>query len=247
MTAIITNNKFEQIISKPKINSLFLMHKTYYEKKIKNELLKKKFIKINSVFIKNNLKFENLSDYERKIVTGHFPLKFRLKVYKKIVNEKKLKITIQKILGTKNAYIYIPSMSRYALPNCRLSLTPWHDDSSYTPQFKKFITVWIPLVAINKKIGGICFLNNKQKKIKIDTKKGKIFFSKYKLTKKASTRYYNCNIGDALIFDNKTVHKSLLNKSKIIRYSIDFRVSSTKAINKHCYSLKDNKIILPRK
>jgi hypothetical protein len=80
MTAIITNNKFEQIISKPKINSLFLMHKTYYEKKIKNELLKKKFIKRNSVFIKNNLKFENLSDYERKIVTGHFPLKFRLKI-----------------------------------------------------------------------------------------------------------------------------------------------------------------------
>lgn len=245
MTMSITNNKFEKVVSENKVKNLLSIHKSYYEKIIRKILLKKKFINRRNIFIKNKFKLINLSDNEKKIITGHFPLKFRLKIFRKLITEKKLINTLKKILKTKNIYIYIPTMSRYALPNCKLSLTPWHDDSSYTPQFKKFITVWIPLIPINKKIGGICFLNDTQTKAKNETKDKEVFFSQYKLSKKPSIRHYECNVGDALIFNNKTVHKSLLNKSKIIRYSIDFRVSSSKADNKHCYSVKEKKIILP--
>lgn len=238
---LMNNYKFERIISKKKIINLLSIHKSYYEKIIRKKLLQKKLINSQNIFLKNKLKLINLSDIDKKIITGHYPLKFRLKIFKKLITERKLMNKLKKILNTKKIYIYIPTMSRYALPNCKLSLTPWHDDSSYNPHFKKFVTVWIPLIPINKRIGGICFLNDSQVKAKNETKKKEVFFSKYKLSKKPSVRHYECNIGDALIFNNRTIHKSVLNKSKIIRYSIDFRVSSSKADNKHCYSVKEKK------
>ena len=91
----ITNNKFEKVVSENKVKNLLSIHKSYYEKIIRKILLKKKFINRRNIFIKNKFKLINLSDNEKKIITGHFPLKFRLKIFRKLITEKKLINTLK--------------------------------------------------------------------------------------------------------------------------------------------------------
>jgi len=93
----ITNYKFEKIVSKKKIINLLSIHKSYYEKIIRKKLLQKKFINSQNIFLKNKLKLINLSDIDKKIITGHYPLKFRLKIFKKLITEKKLVNTLKKV------------------------------------------------------------------------------------------------------------------------------------------------------
>ena len=235
---------FKKIVNKEIVQKLFIKHSNYYKKNIYQQLLKQKFIDKRSVFLKNNFTYNKISSEKKKLLTGHFPLKFRLNIYKILLKEKTLINKLKKILKTDNFFIYIPTMSRFSLPRCKLSLTPWHNDSAYTPQFQKFFTVWIPLVNVKKNKGGICFLNKNISVKKIKSKKN-IFFSSFKLNEKPNIKYFDCDVGDALIFNNKTIHKSLINTANNIRYSIDFRVSDKRAMKKHCYSIQKKKILLP--
>ena len=181
---------------------------------------------------------------QKNILHGQFSLETRL-------SDKILKIAtrplminkINKILNKKIRRIHMPIMSRFLIPKNTYALTFPHQDISYNKHMSDFCTVWIPMVKINKKTGGIRFYKNKKNKVLQTKKIKKKFWLKLKKNSLIKDKDVNeMNVGDILIFDKFAIHSSLPNHSKKIRYSIDVRyMCSKEKTKKSFYDLETKK------
>lgn len=188
----------------------------------------------------------NLNIEEKKLLTGHYPLKFRIEIYKKIINSKKLfEFLENKIFKTDDFYLYLPPMCRFSLPQNKYSLTPWHVDKHYNHYLEEAYTVWMPLVNIDNEIGGIGFYEGKYDDSYHKNNENKIFFSSIDLPNESKIIKYNMKKTDILIFNNNTIHKSISNKSDKIRYSLDIRFTKKEPVSSHRYYYKQKKKLEP--
>jgi len=193
--------------------------------------------------VKNGFKKESYSSYQKELevyqqkrlpkdlqhfLKGEFDLRTRLskKLHKLFKNEKFIK-TIKKILNAENIYIHYPPMVRFKYSDSPGSILPPHQDFPYSPHLKDFITVWLPLVRINKKVGGLIMYNESQKLSAAQSNKNKYwsFGVDKKYLKKFRKEQPVLSLGEALVFPSRFVHGSALQlDKKNIRLSIDFRI-----------------------
>ena len=122
---------------------------------------------------------------------------------------------------------------RPKLPNEKLTTLPWHQDSAYMPDTENdtHLTVWLPLVDVKLENGPLQFLPGSHKTglqtyHRID---GEAFAVPLLSPISSDTNIHTLEMkkGDLLVFNNLVFHRSLLNRSDIIRWSVDFRFSPT--------------------
>ena len=122
---------------------------------------------------------------------------------------------------------------RPKLPNEKLTTLPWHQDSAYMPdtEHDTHLTVWLPLVDVKTENGALQFLPRSHKEgLKSYHRIEGEAFAVPVISPTSSDidiDTLEMNKGDLLIFNNLVFHRSLLNKSGTIRWSVDFRYSRT--------------------
>ena len=122
---------------------------------------------------------------------------------------------------------------RPKLPNEKLTTLPWHQDSAYMPHTENdtHLTVWLPLVDVEPENGALQFLPGSHK-IGLQTYHrvpGETFAVPVLSPTSADTAIDTLAMkkGDLLVFNNLVFHRSLLNQTDTIRWSVDFRFSAT--------------------
>ena len=122
---------------------------------------------------------------------------------------------------------------RPKLPNEKLTTLPWHQDSAYMPDTENdtHLTVWMPLVDVKQENGPLQFLPGSHK-TGLQTYHrvpGETFAVPVLSPTSSDTNIDTLEMqkGDLLVFNNLVFHRSLLNHSDIIRWSVDFRFSPT--------------------
>ncbi len=122
---------------------------------------------------------------------------------------------------------------RPKLPNEKLTTLPWHQDSAYMPNTENdtHLTVWLPLVDVEVENGALQFLpgshtSGLQTYHRVE---GEAFAVPVQSPTSSHTNIDTLEMkkGDLLIFNNLVFHRSLLNYSDTIRWSVDFRYSPT--------------------
>ena len=122
---------------------------------------------------------------------------------------------------------------RPKLPNEKLTTLPWHQDSAYMPDTENetHLTVWLPLVDVKLENGPLQFLPRSHwTGLQTYHRVPGEAFPVPVLSPTASDidiHTLEMQKGDLLVFNNLVFHRSLLNRSDIIRWSIDFRFSPT--------------------
>ena len=120
---------------------------------------------------------------------------------------------------------------RPKLPNEKLTTLPWHQDSAYMPDTENdtHLTVWLSLVDVKLENGPLQFLPGShtaglQTYHRIE---GETFAVPVLSPTSSDTNIHTLEMkkGDLLVFNNLVFHRSLLNRSDIIRWSVDFRFS----------------------
>lgn len=114
----------------------------------------------------------------------------------------------------------VQPLLRVDIPIKEQSLFQPHQDYTYNIGSRNSVTLWIPLQNTGEKEGSILVAPKSHKNGVYPNKKGII-------DKQYSFEYQHCNVkfGQALIFDQKLVHKSGFNSSNNIRFSIQLRFS----------------------
>ncbi len=120
---------------------------------------------------------------------------------------------------------------RPKLPNEKLTTLPWHQDSAYMPHTENdtHLTVWLPLVDVKTENGALQFLPGSHKAgLQTYHRVPDEAFAVPVLPPTSSDTDIDTlemKKGDLLVFNNLVFHRSLLNRSDIIRWSVDFRYS----------------------
>ncbi len=162
-------------------------------------------------------------------VFGWHTLVYSEALFNLITNRKVLDI-IETLIGNEiqfNGDFWV----RPKLPNEKLTTLPWHQDSAYMPHTEHdlHLTVWLPLVDVNTENGALQFLprSHKEGLKSYHRVEGEAFA--VPVTSPTSSQYdihtLEMKKGDLLIFNNLVFHRSLLNCSNTIRWSVDFRYS----------------------
>ncbi|MCG9126901.1 phytanoyl-CoA dioxygenase family protein [Candidatus Poribacteria bacterium] len=121
--------------------------------------------------------------------------------------------------------------ARPKLPGQQLTVVPWHQDSGYfgTISEKSLIpTAWIPLVPVDETNGCLQVVAGSHKLGVVshhtENREGKFLEVMDELIEESQIVTCPMEIGDALVFNNLTLHRSLPHTtSNIIRWAIDIR------------------------
>tara|TARA_B000000532_G_scaffold244011_1_gene241943 strand:- start:782 stop:1474 length:693 start_codon:yes stop_codon:yes gene_type:complete len=220
----------------------FVYHfKDVFDKKILRSL-KKSIIKKKKVSKKKNHKMS-----QREMVAinrGEMPDVVRLNtIWYKIY--KKNSTFLKKILPY--SFVMYPPQIRNVKK--KLDKVPWHQDRAYMKLLgkkapKKTITCFVPLNENPKNHSSIEFAILKNKKVLTHQKVG--LFNKGIKTKIDKKKRFNLNLGDALVFDDRILHRTYFkNKNTENRFSLEFRMTSKRFLTKKkdFYSIEEDRII----
>lgn len=164
-------------------------------------------------------------------VFGWHTLVFSEALFNLIIHPKVLDV-VETIIGNEiqfNGDFWV----RPKLPNEKLTTLPWHQDSAYMPHTENdtHLTVWLPLVNVEVENGALQFLPGShtaglQTYHRVE---GEAFAVPVLPPTSSHTDIDTLEMkkGDLLIFNNLVFHRSLLNRSDTIRWSVDFRFSRT--------------------
>jgi len=154
------------------------------------------------------------------------PFVYNFFTQKKIIN-------IVNILGNSNPTFGTVPIVRVDRPFDRKYKTYWHQDKWFSLSGPNSLTIWLPLVEMNSKIGYLEIFKkfdlNKIYKIKILDKKkyNENHAVKYNFKKKDIIKL-KVNFGDIVIFNQNLVHRSGTNTSKNCRITVQARFNDLK-------------------
>ncbi len=218
----------EKVIDK--INSFMTKERVLLESLMMDKGINLKEITFNDLD-KINRNFPNdTKDYYKNIVSGNFPKKVKGdKIFNELFRFSKFQNKIKSLLNSDKLFMHIYPSPRHISKKNNLSIVPLHSDSQYNPHLKNFITVWVPINAFNKKMGGILILpkSHRTHKIKSKIRKDGLWFeSTTKIPEKL--KYFNMSKGDVMVMNQDLIHSSMKNSSNEIRFSIDARFFGNK-------------------
>jgi 1-deoxypentalenic acid 11beta-hydroxylase len=130
-------------------------------------------------------------------------------------------------------FVYRNTSVRYSLPQDDVHTTPSHQDHYFIGPNSDFRTVWIPLMEIDKEVGGLCIAAGSHVRgvrEHVEDEKYESYILKGRKQKGipletigepwVTTDY---RPGDVVIFNSSTIHRSLTNRSRMVRLSVDAR------------------------
>jgi len=122
---------------------------------------------------------------------------------------------------------------RFALPNDEKHLTPSHQDHFFIRQTERFRTVWIPLMPIERKVGGLAVAARSHHRgllehVEHETAYSYIFRGRKQRgvpLERIHQAWLTADYGpgDLLVFHSLMIHRALPNTSDRIRLSLDTR------------------------
>jgi ectoine hydroxylase-related dioxygenase (phytanoyl-CoA dioxygenase family) len=194
---------------------------------------------------------ETLPPEHRHILLGYFPLAVRLG---EALWEIPLSLAeggfLQKVLRSEHLYVHMPPTARFVLPGNAKAAVPAHQDVSYNKHLSAFCVVWVPLVAIDRRCGGMAAYPRTEAL-------GEIFAGPavapsegwlpgIDLAGRERIELQPLAPGDAVILASGTAHESLPNSSDGIRLSVDFRFFGDPAhTSKHYLDLARRVVVAP--
>ena len=120
---------------------------------------------------------------------------------------------------------------RSKLPHESLTTYPWHQDSGYygdATEKHHILSLWIPLVDVNEVNGCMQMMPGSHRwglLPAMDDGDGHLQ-PREDIEKRGQCVAATMEVGDVLAFHNLTFHRSTMNRSDSIRWSIDFRYSA---------------------
>jgi hypothetical protein len=187
----------------------------------------------------------------RHILLGHFPLPVRL-------NEMLWKIPLHladqpflyEILSARKLCTHMPPTARFVLPENIKAAVPAHQDVSYNKHLGAFCVVWVPLVEIDSKCGGMALFPRTQDRGELF--RGKPVAAADGWIPAVDTSDFEriemqpLSPGDIVVMGDKTVHESMPNRSDRLRLSIDYRFfAGDSGSTKHYLDLTQHRVVAP--
>jgi len=187
---------------------------------------------------------------ERQVLLGQFPIEVRLskEIYPlaEFVGKSEL---IRQILGSESLFMHMPPMIRFVPKNYNHAAVPPHQDISYNRHMSDFITVWVPLVPINDRCGGLIMYEGSQEmpeKVKESQELGGDWLPPIEIGNYKRNQLVDLDIGDVVVLSPYIAHESAPNFSDNIRLSMDLRIFSDKSSSsKHYLDLQTLQTIAP--
>ena len=150
----------------------------------------------------NTLASHDLNEDAKKLLSGHFPPKVRLsEPILNVVKSKNIHNIVEKVTNWRNLNAHMPPMARFVAPNNLNAKVPMHQDLKYNQHLDDFVTVWLPLVEIDEKCGGLRIGNDPQEMLETNGHEENNFWFKGVTAKSQSL--FDCvpmSPGDALVF-----------------------------------------------
>jgi ectoine hydroxylase-related dioxygenase (phytanoyl-CoA dioxygenase family) len=185
----------------------------------------------------------------RVLMTGHFPTQLRLsKSFWEIPRTPALQDILRAALGSDRLRMHMPPMARFILPNNFEAGVPAHQDASYNDHMNGFVTVWLPLVAIDAQCGGVTIYEGRKDGLIPVTrlKNNGVWLDGVSVEGLTPVDCVPMAPGDILIFNPHVVHQSMPNTSGKIRFSIDCRFFGGDAqTSKHCLDMTTWSVMAP--
>src|SRR5262245_3505512 len=164
----------------------------------------------------------------RHVLLGHFPLPVRLgEALWAIPLHLSNNSIPHDLLKAQRLFVHMPPAARFVLPGNSKAAVPAHQDVSYNKHLGSFCVVWVPLVEIDERCGGMAVFPQTQglgelfEGESVAATDGWIPPIKTAGFERVELR--PLSPGDIVVMGNETVHESLPNTSDWIRVSIDFR------------------------
>lgn len=163
---------------------------------------------------------------------------YSLSSYEELLQRESTQCLIETVFG-EPVFPYRNTDIRYALPNDDKHLTPPHQDHFFIRQTDLFRTAWIPLMNIEKRVGGLALaarshLNGLLQHVEHDSAYSYIFRGRKQRgvpLEQISQTWLTTDYrpGDLLIFHSLMIHRALPNSSDRIRLSLDTRYQPVSA------------------
>ena len=138
---------------------------------------------------------------------------------------------VESLLGSGEITMNGDYWVRPKLPQEQLTTLPWHQDSDYYGQQTEplhILSLWIPLVDVYEENGCMQFISGSHKWGLLPNKRqGDHLVPVEDVEARGRVETLAMRAGDAVAFRNLTFHRSLMNNSDGIRWSIDLRYSVT--------------------
>lgn len=222
---------FKNVIPIEVINSLKVFLQSHIEYQVKEACseiqchTKDQFIPSVSAMVDDRMEINMLSKRTRDTITGHFSVETRLAhELWQIPLQSLLKNIVKKILNTDRLFLHMPPVARFILPYNHFAIVPPHQDISYNKHMSDFVTVWVPLVDVDEKCGGVAVYQGSGNEPEIPTTQTKNQFWLQSVPFDRFSRI-SCqmNAGDVLFLNKWIIHESMPNYADHTRISIDFR------------------------
>lgn len=150
------------------------------------------------------------------------------------------------VMQSDKLYLHMYPMCRFIESGNAASAVPAHQDFLYNQHMSDFYVVWIPLVDINDRCGGVRFFRygkSEPYQYYLDSSENKEWESPLNTSGLEYEDIYMAP-GDILVFDKYCIHESRPNTSDYLRLSLDLRYFSDRDVSsKHCFSFSDNTVL----
>jgi ectoine hydroxylase-related dioxygenase (phytanoyl-CoA dioxygenase family) len=157
---------------------------------------------------------------------------YALDGYQKLLDLESTRRFIEAIFA-EPVFMYQNVDIRFALPNDEKHLTPSHQDHFFIRQTERFRTVWIPLMPVERKVGGLAVaarshLRGLLEHVEHETAYSYIFRGRKQRGVPLESIHQtwltaDYRPGDLLMFHSLMIHRALPNGSDRIRLSLDTR------------------------
>jgi hypothetical protein len=182
------------------------------------------------------------------LLSGQLPTEQRLKTeVTDIFSVGPLLTLMRQLIGNEDIFGHLPPMVRFVYPDHSNAGVPPHIDKAYNTHMSDFVTVWIPLVEIDKECGGVKFYSGDiGTRELLPGKDSKEYWHRGIDTSGLTQSHFDMKPGDILVFRPDVIHGSAPNISERIRYSLDLRIFSAAEVStKHYMNLQDMRITAP--
>ncbi|HTJ96087.1 MAG TPA: phytanoyl-CoA dioxygenase family protein [Rhodocyclaceae bacterium] len=167
----------------------------------------------------------NLDPAIKQVLLGHFPLKVRLS---ERINPLALHLgqstLLKRLLNSEHLFMHMPAMMRFVPPHYRPAAVPPHQDSSYNAHMDNFVTVWTPLVPIDKECGGMIMYEGSQHRTEAVAQGNNGWLEAIDTSTFPAHQLVGLEPGDVVILSPQIVHGSAPNVSNRTRLSMDLRI-----------------------
>jgi hypothetical protein len=187
----------------------------------------------------------------RNALSGHFPLAVRTAApLQNLIRSDRLLRLLSQIFPGQSLRAHMPPMARFVLPENGVAAVPPHQDISYNRHLSDFVTVWVPLVPIDDRCGGVAVYHGTRELPEIltdaDVQARDIWLKGIGNLDQYPPVHYHMQPGDVLVFEKTVVHASMPNTTDRMRLSLDYRFfGSASSTTKHYLDMDTWSVIPP--